>query len=121
MIDATIKMSVPADKRMEVLQTIKSLLEPIRNEPGCISCYCCVDAEVEHIIVFRQEWKTNEDLDAHLNSDHFSVLLGAMKLLCAEPEIRFNIIASTAGKEAITAARTPMRPGSMNRRRTRKP
>ena len=105
MIDATIKMSVPADKRVEVLQTIKTLIGPIRNEPGCLSCYYCVDAEEEHIVIFRQEWKTNEDLAAHLKSDHFSVLLGAMKLLSIEPEIRFNTIASREGAEAITKAR----------------
>ena len=106
MIDVTIKMSVPADKRMEVLQTIKTLLGPIRNEPGCVSCYCCVDAEAEDIVIFRQEWKTNENLVTHLRSDHFSILLGAMKLLSIEPEIKVNTIVSTAGAEAIAAART---------------
>jgi quinol monooxygenase YgiN len=105
MIDATIKMSVPDNKRREILHTIKTLLGPIRNEPGCISCYCCVDAEAEQIIIFKQEWKTNEDLAAHLRSDHFTILLGAMKLLSIEPEIKFNTIATTAGAEAITAAR----------------
>ena len=120
MIEATIKMSVPADKRMEVLQTIKSLLDPIRNEPGCQSCYCCVDAEAENIIVFKQEWNTNKDLAAHLKSDHFSILLGAMKLLCIEPEVRFNTIASTAGEEAITAVRT-LKTRIDDRRRTKKP
>jgi quinol monooxygenase YgiN len=121
MIEATIKMSVPADKRMEVLQTIKSLLDPIRNEPGCLSCYCSVDAEAENIIILRQEWNTNKDLAAHLKSDHFSILLGAMKLLCIEPEVRFNTIASTAGEEAITAVRTPMKTRLDDRRRTKKP
>lgn len=106
MIDVTIKMSVSADKRIEILQTIKSLLGPIRNEPGCISCYCCVDTEAEHIIIFKQEWITNEELAEHLKSDHFSVLLGAMKLLSIEPEIKFNAVASTAGAEAITEARS---------------
>jgi quinol monooxygenase YgiN len=121
MIDVTIKMSVPSDKRMEVLQTIKSLLDPIRNEPGCLSCYCSVDAEAENIIILRQEWNTNKDLAAHLKSDHFSILLGAMKLLCIEPEVRFNTIASTAGEEAITAVRTPMKTRLDDRRRTKKP
>ena len=105
MIDATIKMSVPADKRVEVLQTIKTLIGPIRNEPGCISCYYCVDAEEEHIVIFRQEWNTKEDLAAHLKSEHFSVLLGVMKLLSVEPEIMFNTIASREGAEVITKAR----------------
>lgn len=121
MIDATIKMSVPADKRLEVLQTIKSLLDPIRNQPGCLSCYCCVDAELEHIIILRQEWKTDKDLAAYLNSGHFNVLLGAMKLLFVEPEIRFNTIASTAGEEVIAAVRLPMKSDSMNRQRISKP
>jgi quinol monooxygenase YgiN len=105
MIDATIKMSVPDNKRREILHTIKTLLGPIRNEPGCISCYCCVDAEAEDIIIFKQEWKSNEDLAAHLRSDHFTILLGAMKLLSIEPEIKFNTIATTAGAETITEAR----------------
>lgn len=121
MIDVTIRMSVPSDKRLEVLQTIKSLLDPIRNERGCLSCYCCVDSEAENILVFKQEWKTNEDLAAHIRSDHFSILLGAMKLLSIEPEVRFNTIASTAGEEAITAVRTPMKTRFDDRRRTRKP
>ena len=106
MIDATIKMSVPGDKRREVMQTIQTLLNPIRNEPGCISCYCCVDSEADHIIIFRQEWKSNEDLAVHLKSAHFGVLLGAMKLLSIEPEIHFNTIATSEGAEVITMART---------------
>lgn len=106
MIDATIKLSVPTEKRKEVLQTIQTLLNSIRSEPGCISCYCCVDAEADHIIIFRQEWKSNEDLASHLKSDNFSVLLGAMQLLSVAPEIKFNTIASTAGPETITLART---------------
>lgn len=105
MIDATIKMSVSADKRVEVLQTIKSLLGPIRSEPGCRGCCCCVDTEAEDIIIFKQQWATNEDLTAHLKSDHFTVLLGAMKLLSIAPEVRFNTIAATAGTEVIAAAR----------------
>ncbi|WP_052464339.1 putative quinol monooxygenase [Geoalkalibacter subterraneus] len=107
MIDATIKMTVPADKRIEVLQTIKSLLGPIRKEQGCLSCYCCLDSELEHIIILRQEWNTDKDLTAYLKSGHFNILLGAMKLLLVEPEVRFNTIASTAGKEVITAVRSP--------------
>ncbi|AMV73766.1 putative quinol monooxygenase [Desulfuromonas sp. DDH964] len=106
MIDATIKMSMPLDKRREILQTIQTLLDPIRNEPGCASCYCSVDTEADHILIFRQEWNTNEDLATHLQSDHFGVLLGVMKLLSIEPEIRFNSIATTSGVEAITKART---------------
>ena len=104
MIDATIKITVPPEKRKEVLQTFKAILGPIRREQGCISCNCYVDVEAENIIFFKEEWKTNEELDTHLRSIHFGVLIGAMKLLNKEPDIRFNTIDSTAGAELIKTA-----------------
>lgn len=105
MIETTIKMTVPVEKRKEILQTLKAILGPIRREHGCISCNCYVDVEDERVFCFEEEWKTGEDLENHLRSDHFGVLNGAMRLLRVEPVIRFNTIASTAGLEAITAAR----------------
>jgi len=105
MIDATIKITAPPGKHKEILQTFKAILGPIRREQGCISCNCYVDVESENIIYFREEWKSREDLNTHLRSVHFGVLIGAMKLLNKEPDIRFNTIDSTTGVEAIKAAR----------------
>jgi quinol monooxygenase YgiN len=105
MIDATIKMTVPAEKRKEVLQTVKAILGPIRHEQGCISCNCYVDVEDESVFFFMEEWKTRDDLDDHLRSDRFGVLIGAMSLLKEEPDIRFNTLASIAGAEGIKTAR----------------
>jgi quinol monooxygenase YgiN len=105
MIETTIKMTVPVEKRKEIFQTVKAILGPIRREHGCISCNCYMDVEDERILIFEEEWKTREDLENHLRSDHFGVLSGAMRLLHAEPDIRFNTIVSTAGLEAVKAAR----------------
>jgi quinol monooxygenase YgiN len=63
-----------------------------------------VDVEDESVLLFEEEWETREDLENHLRSDHFGVLNGAMKLLRVEPDIRFNTIVSTAGREAIKVA-----------------
>jgi quinol monooxygenase YgiN len=104
MIDATIKMTVPAGKRKEVLQTVKAILGPIRREQGCISCNCYMDVEDEGIFFFKEEWMTREDLDNHLKTDRFAVLIGAMSLLNSEPEIRFDTVESMAGAEHIKAA-----------------
>jgi len=101
MFDAIIKMKVPAEKRKEVLQTLRAILGPIRRERGCVSCNCYVDVEDESVLLFEEEWKTREDLENHLQSDRFGVLNGAMKLLRVEPDIRFNTIVSTEGPAAI--------------------
>ncbi|GFE60656.1 putative quinol monooxygenase [Geobacter sp. AOG2] len=106
MIDTSITITVPPEKRKEVLLTFKAILGPIRCEHGCISCNCYVDVESENTIFFKEEWENRDALGTHLRSAHFSVLIGAMKLLDMEPEIRFHTIASTAGAEAIKTART---------------
>jgi quinol monooxygenase YgiN len=105
MIEANINILVGPGKRKELLQTLQAILGSIRTEEGCISCNCYVDLENENTIFFKEEWKTGADLDVHLKSMHFGVLIGAMKLLNKEPDITFNTVASTAGAEAIKAAR----------------
>jgi quinol monooxygenase YgiN len=101
MFEAIIKMKVPAEKRKEVLQTLRAILGPIRRERGCVSCNCYVDVADESVLLFEEEWKTREDLENHLRSDRFGVLNGAMKLLRVEPDIRFNTIVSTEWPAAI--------------------
>ena len=96
MIYATIKVSVPPEKREEIILTFKSILGPIRREHGCNSCHCSVDIEDQNLIYMSAEWQTKRNLDLHLRSPLFSVLLGAMKLLDKDPEINF---ASTASRQ----------------------
>jgi quinol monooxygenase YgiN len=106
MIDVLIKMTVSADKRNEVLHTIKNLLVLIRREKDCVSCRCYQDVEAEDRVILEQEWITREALVTHLRSGPFKVLLGVMKLLTIEPEIRFNTVIATEGMEIISEART---------------
>lgn len=105
MIDATIKMTVSREKRKEVLQTLTAILGPIRRENGCLSCNCYVDVEAETTILFKEEWQTGEDLETHLRSVLFGVLVGAMKLLDKEPDVTFKTIASVAGWDRVKEVR----------------
>ena len=105
MIDANIKMKAPIEKRKEILQTIKAILGSIRRERGCLSCNCYEDLEDESMFYFKEEWETRDDLDDHLKSERFGVLIGVMSLLKEDPEIRFDTIASSVGSEEIKAAR----------------
>jgi len=52
-----------------------------------------------------QEWETREDLDDHLKSDRFSVLLGTKSLLCEAPHIEIHTVSHSEGMETVKAAR----------------
>ncbi len=105
MIVVTIKMDVLPEKRREFLQTIRALTSPTRSNKGCINCHYYQDVEDENIISLVEEWETQEELDNHLRSEQFSVLLGAMNLLSKPPDIKFNAVSYTSGIEALNAAR----------------
>ncbi len=105
MIEATIKMKVIPEKRTELLQTLRAMLEEIRREKGCMSCYFYQDVDNENIFSLIETWKTQEELDIHLNSDMFSALIGTENLLVEPPEINIKAISYKAGMETVRKAR----------------
>ena len=105
MIIVRITMNVLIEKRTEVRQTLLSLIEPTENGRGCLSCHVLRDIENKNVFSLIQEWETREDLDDHLNSDRFSVLLGTKSLLCEPQQIEIHTVSQSEGMEVIHAAR----------------
>ena len=48
---------------------------------------------------------TREDMDQHIRSDRFGVLLGTKTLLSEPPKIQIHTVSQSEGMEAIHAAR----------------
>jgi len=77
MIIVRISMQVLAEKQKEVLQTLLSLMGPMEKEPGCLSCALLSDIKDKNRLYVLEEWESRQQLDNHLKSDLFGVLLGA--------------------------------------------
>ena len=105
MIVSNTKISVKPENRKELLQTLISLIGGIRHMKGCVSYNLYQEVENENVFMLIEEWETQADLDNHLRSDRFGVLLGALNLLSDTPEFRFNTLAHAAGIEALKAFR----------------
>ena len=105
MILAIIEMNARPAKRKELLQTLHAVIQQIRKEKGCAKCSACQDIENENIFSLIEEWTTQQDIDNHLRSDIFTVLLGTKNLLSEPLEIKFFSVSSTAGMEAVKATR----------------
>lgn len=74
------------DKREELLQTLRSLAEVVRREPGCLVCTVCLE-ESSTLIIVVSGWRSDADLRRHLRSEYFRVLSGASRLLGAAAEV----------------------------------
>jgi quinol monooxygenase YgiN len=94
-------MNVLTEKRMELSQTIASLSDSIRLEKGCRRCEFCQSIEDENKLFILEEWDTQENLTAHLKSEHFSVLRGAMNFLREPYERTFYSVFHPTGIEKI--------------------
>jgi len=96
-----IRMKVLPEKRMELSQTIASLMGSIRTEKGCKRCDFCQGMEDENRLFLLEEWDTEENLVSYLKSARFRVLRGAMNLLKEPYEMVFHTVSHPAGmKEA---------------------
>ena len=89
MIAVTISMEVPQEKTREFLQTILLIIKSMRREKGCLGYHFYHDMEDENKFRLVGKWAKQEDMNNHLRSDTFSVLLGSMNLLQESPDIRF--------------------------------
>jgi len=96
-----IRMKVLSEKHTELSQTLSSLSSSTRIEKGCRRCDFCQSVEDENQLFLLEEWDTQENLSAHLKSEHFRVLRGAMNLLQEPYETMFHTVFHSAGMEKI--------------------
>ncbi len=100
MVIILIKMKVLPVKRRELLQTLSSIVEQVRNENGCLKAVVFTNVEDDNELLILEEWSTQKDTDAHLDSDLFTVLMGAGGLMYKPPEIVITAVGQSTEFEA---------------------
>ena len=69
----------------EILSLCRELVELTRRESGCISYGVYQDAEHPELLTMIEEWKSREDLDTHLHSEHFTRIVPQLGRLMTRP------------------------------------
>ena len=105
MIVVRITMNVLPEKQLEVTQTLLSMIEPTGKEAGCLSYAVFCDIEDKNRFSLLEEWETREDMDQHIRSHRFGVLLGTKALLSEPPKIQIHTVSQSEGMETVHAAR----------------
>ena len=105
MIILRITMKALMEKRTEMMQTLLSMIEPAGKEKGCLSYGVFSDMEGNTVFNLIEEWETREDLDRHIGSERFSVLLGTKSLLSKPLEMKIHTVSHSEGNEVVNALR----------------
>jgi len=98
---ATLRMIVRPDRRSDLLEAMRGMLEPARVERGCLSYRLYEDVDNRNALVLLEEWETQEDLERHISKNNQRRLLALMDLLSAQPELRYNTVSHTVGMDLI--------------------
>ena len=101
MIVATLNMIVRPERRRDLLETMRGMLEPVRVERGCLSYRLYEDVEDSNAFVLLEEWETQQDLESHIRTENQQRLLALIELLSEQPELRFNTVSHMAGMDLI--------------------
>jgi len=98
-------MNVLPEKQKEVLQTLLSMIEPPGQKNGNLSYCIFCDIEDKNVFNLISEWETRQDLDRHMRSDRFSVLLGTKSLLGEPLQFQIFTVSDAEGIEAVNSVR----------------
>ncbi len=98
-------MNVLPEKHKEIMQTLLSMIVLTEKEKGCLSYDVFYNAEDNHVFNVIEEWETRQDLDDHIKSHRFGVLLGSKSLLPRPMEMKIYTVSHSEGVEAVSALR----------------
>ena len=105
MVIGTLSILPPPNRRVEVLEILRSIQGPVATQRGCTACHIYEEDGPEAVIVLVERWDTEAALEAHLRSDHFRLLLGALELSASPPEVCFDHVSNSEGLELIERVR----------------
>jgi len=98
-------MKALTEKQTEIKQTLVSMIGAAGKEKGCLRYEIFWDIEGKTGFNLFEEWETREDLDRHLQSERFSVLLGTKSLLAKPMEINIHTVSLSEGVGVVNALR----------------
>ena len=94
-IRAVAHIKARADKVSEMREVLMGLLEPTRNEAGCVSYILTQNTADPTDFTFLEEWESEAAMQAHLGSAHIAEALARLpEVGAADPDIRsYEVIA----------------------------
>ena len=108
MIVGTLRIFPPPSRRDDVLEVLRSVQGVALAQPGCTAFRIYEERGSEEAVVLVEQWASKPALEAHLRSEAYRRILGAIELSVGAPEIRFDFVSASEGIELIERSRRPV-------------
>lgn len=108
MIVGTLRILPPPSRRDDVLEVLRSIQGPVLAQPGCTAFHIYEEQGSEEAVVLVERWESKPALEAHLRSEAYRRILGAIELSGGTPDIRFDFVSASEGMDLIERSRRPV-------------
>ena len=96
-----LRVALAPEAFAEASSTLRSLLGPVRAQPGCRLTRLLHDLDDDSVLEFVVEWLDLPDLEEHLHSPAFRRILAVMELACEKPQVEIDEIPHRWGMELV--------------------
>jgi len=104
-IVGTLRIRPAPHRHAEVLEIFQAVQGPLLAQPGCVACHIYEEPGPARAIVLVERWESQGALEAHLRSETYRRILGAIELSGGPPEVCFDSVSATGGMDLIERAR----------------
>jgi quinol monooxygenase YgiN len=80
MILSTVRLAISAEHKPEVLRTLRVFMGHTTARAGCVGFWLSQDLTNPEALTISDLWTTRADLDAHVRSDEYRLLLAVIDL-----------------------------------------
>ena len=106
MLLSTVRLSVAERHRYDVLRMLRVLRGHTMAKAGCLAFHMSQDLIEAGVLTITECWATRDDLDAHIRSADYKLLLAVIDLAVLPPEIRFDVTTPIGGLDVVWALRS---------------
>jgi quinol monooxygenase YgiN len=93
----SIEWVVPLGETGPITTAVHTLMMLSRAEHGCLTCGVSTRLGTHTTIRYTEDWRSEEDLRAHVLSDRFTRLAGLLENATEPPRIAFQLPGGTRG------------------------
>ena len=79
-------------------------------QPGCAAFHIYEEQGPDPAVVLVERWDSEAALDAHIRSESYRRILGAIELSAGPPEVCFDHVSASEGMELIERSPADRRP-----------
>ena len=101
MLSFRLRMTFSPQTFDEAASALRSLIGPVRAEPGCRATRLLTDTADSSELTWVEEWRSLEDFERHLQGSAFRQIVAVIELAAGPPAVEIDDVSSRRGFELV--------------------